>query len=148
MFTWILTSVLLMLNLCLWIGNICNGMLLGNASIARGLTCCKKLARHEASRKSLSTKFPLGGEVNHIWPLAYIQNLNSVVLPYTCTAKRCRRNGEQLRPWSHCSSRNSVIWVYTNCRPLRRLLKMGVRIYGFLQRGVQILRKFWFWGQN
>ena len=50
-----------MLNLCLWIGNICNGMLLGNASIARGLTCCKKLARHEASRKSLSTKFPLGG---------------------------------------------------------------------------------------
>ena len=61
MFTWILTSVLLMLNLCLWIGNICNGPLLGNASIARGLTCCKKLARHEASRKSWSTKFPLGG---------------------------------------------------------------------------------------
>ena len=60
-----------MLNLCLWIGNICNGLLLGNASIARGLTCCKKLARHEASRKSWSTKFPLGGEVNHIWPLAY-----------------------------------------------------------------------------
>ena len=56
-----------MLNLCLWIGNICNGMLLGNASIARGL------ARHEASRKSLSTKFPLRGEVNHIWPLAYIK---------------------------------------------------------------------------
>ena len=54
-------SVLLMLNLCLWIGNICNGLLLGNASIARGLTCCKKLARHEASRKSWSTKFPLGG---------------------------------------------------------------------------------------
>ena len=50
-----------MLNLCLWIGNICNGLLLGNASIARGLTCCKKLARHEASRKSWSTKFPLGG---------------------------------------------------------------------------------------
>ena len=72
MFTWILTSVLLMLNLCLWIGNICNGLLLGNASIARGLTCCKKLARHEASRKSWSTKFPLGGEVNHIWPLAYL----------------------------------------------------------------------------
>ena len=71
MFTWILTSVLLVLNLCLWIGNICNGLLLGNASIARGLTCCKKLARHEASRKSWSTKFPLGGEVNHIWPLAY-----------------------------------------------------------------------------
>ena len=61
MFTWILTSVLLMLNLCLWIGNISNGRLLGNASIARGLTCCKKLARHEASRKSWSTKFPLGG---------------------------------------------------------------------------------------
>ena len=35
MFTWILTSVLLMLNLCLWIGNICNGLLLGNASIAK-----------------------------------------------------------------------------------------------------------------
>ena len=61
-----------MLNLCLWIGNISNGLLLGNASIARGLTCCKKLARHEASRKLWSTKFPLGGEVNHIWPLAYI----------------------------------------------------------------------------
>ena len=61
MLTWILTSVLLMLNLCLWIGNICNGLLLGNASITRGLTCCKKLARHEASRKSWSTKFPLGG---------------------------------------------------------------------------------------
>ena len=75
MFTWILASVLLMLNLCLWIGNICNGLLLGNASIARGLTCCKKLARHEASRKSWSTKFPLGGEVNHIWPLAYEESL-------------------------------------------------------------------------
>ena len=74
MFTRILTSVLLMLNLCLWTGNICNGLLLGNASIARGLTCCKKLARHEASRKSWSTKFPLGGEVNHIWPLAYGEN--------------------------------------------------------------------------
>ena len=61
MFTCILTSVLLMLNLCLWIGNICNGLLLGNASIARGLTCCKKLERHEASRKSWSTKFALGG---------------------------------------------------------------------------------------
>ena len=61
-----------MLNLCFWIGNICNGLLLGNASIARGLTCCKKLARHEASRKPWSTKFPLGGEVNHIWPLAYV----------------------------------------------------------------------------
>ena len=41
MFTLILTFVLLMLNLCLWIGNICNGFLLGNATIARGLTCCK-----------------------------------------------------------------------------------------------------------
>ena len=30
-----------MLNISLWIGNICNGLLLGNASIARGLTCCK-----------------------------------------------------------------------------------------------------------
>ena len=44
-----------MLNLCLWIGNICTGLLLGNASIARGLTCCKKLARHVASRKSWSS---------------------------------------------------------------------------------------------
>ena len=60
-----------MLNLCLWIGNICNGLLFGNASIARGLTCCKKLARHEALRKSWSTKFPLWGGVNHIWPPAY-----------------------------------------------------------------------------
>ena len=50
-----------MLNSCLWIGNICIGLLLGNASIARGLTCCKKLSRYEASRKSWSTKFPLGG---------------------------------------------------------------------------------------
>ena len=47
-------------NLCALIGNICNGLLLGNASIARGLTHGKKLARHEASRKSWSTKFPLG----------------------------------------------------------------------------------------
>ena len=52
----------LMLIFCFTIGNICNGRLLGNASIARGLTCCKKLARHEASRKSWSTKFPLGGK--------------------------------------------------------------------------------------
>ena len=102
MFTWILTSVLLMLNLCLWIGNICNGLLLGNASIARGLTCCKKLARHEASRKSWSTKFPLGGEVNHIWPLAYVVYAWMVVLlteefhtthththAHTCTRKYC-----------------------------------------------------------
>ena len=68
-----------MLNLCLWIGNISNGLLLGNASIARGLTCCKKLARHEASRKLWSTKFPLGGEVNHIWPLAYHHSNHSVL---------------------------------------------------------------------
>ena len=39
MFTRILTSVHKMLNLCIWIGNICNGLLLGNASIAIGLTC-------------------------------------------------------------------------------------------------------------
>ena len=50
-----------MLNLCIWIGNICNGLVLGNASIGRRLTCCKKLARHETSRKLWSTKFPLGG---------------------------------------------------------------------------------------
>ena len=63
-------------NLCLLIGNICNGLLLGNTSIARGLTCCKKIARLETSRKSWSTKFPLGGEVNHIWPLAYNEDMH------------------------------------------------------------------------
>ena len=42
-----------MLNLCLWIGNICNGLLLGNASIARGLT--------EGLKKIMVYKIPPGG---------------------------------------------------------------------------------------
>ena len=50
-----------MLNLLLWIGNICNGLLLGNATLARGLTFCKKLPKNYASRKLWSTIFPLGG---------------------------------------------------------------------------------------
>ena len=42
-----------------------------NAAIVRGLTCCKIVARHWALRKIWSIKFPLGGEVNHIQPVAY-----------------------------------------------------------------------------
>ena len=53
------------------LGNVCNRLLHLNAAIVRGLTCCKILARHWASRKIRSTKFPLGGEVNHIQPVAY-----------------------------------------------------------------------------
>ena len=49
-----------MLNLLLWIPNICNGLLLGNATLVRVLTCCKIHARQWAFRKSWSTKFPLG----------------------------------------------------------------------------------------
>ena len=61
MFTWILTSVLLVLNLCLWIGNICNGLLLGNASIARGLTCCKNTRKTWGFKKIMVYKIPPGG---------------------------------------------------------------------------------------
>ena len=53
------------------LGNVCNRLLQLNAAIVRGLTCCKILARHWALRKIWSTKFPLGGEVNHIQPVAY-----------------------------------------------------------------------------
>ena len=31
-------------------------------------------------------------------------------------SKRCRWNGKQCRPWSDCSSRSSLIWVYTVCQ--------------------------------
>ena len=57
-----------MLNLLLLIGNICNGLLLGNATLVRVLTCCKILVRQWALRKAWSPKFPLVGEVNHVWP--------------------------------------------------------------------------------
>ena len=33
-------------------------------------------------------------------------------------SKRCRRNSKQCRPWSECSSRSSLIWVYTVCPDL------------------------------
>ena len=52
-------------------GNVYNRLLPSNAPTARGLTCCKILVRHLAFRKSWSTKLPLGGEVNHIWLVAY-----------------------------------------------------------------------------
>ena len=52
------------------IGNICNGLLLGNATIARWLSCCKK-----ASRKSWSTDFSLGGDK----PYEHNQRPKSVV---------------------------------------------------------------------
>ena len=32
--------------------------------------------------------------------------------------KRCWRNGKQCRPWSDCSSRSCLIWVYTVCSDL------------------------------
>ena len=60
MFTWILTSVLLLLNLCLWIGNICNGLLFGKASIARELTCCKKTRKTLRFKKNKVYKIPPG----------------------------------------------------------------------------------------
>ena len=53
-------------------GNVCNRLLELNAAIVRGLTCCKILARHWASRKIRSTEFPHGGGgVNHIQQVAY-----------------------------------------------------------------------------
>ena len=61
-----------MLNLCLWIGNICNGLLLGNASIARGLTRRKNsqdMRLQENHGLQNSPRGGGGGEVNHIWPL-------------------------------------------------------------------------------
>ena len=33
----------LILDLRIWMGNVCNRLLPGNAAIARGLTCCKNL---------------------------------------------------------------------------------------------------------
>ena len=42
-------------------GNICNRLSQLNTAIVRGLTCCKTLARHWASRKIWSRKFPPGG---------------------------------------------------------------------------------------
>ena len=33
-------------------------------------------------------------------------------------SKRCRWNGQQCRLWSHCSFRNSLIWVYIVCTDL------------------------------
>ena len=68
-----------MLNLCLWIGNICNGLLLGNASIARGLTCCKNSQDMRLQENHSLQNFPLG-EVNHIWPLAYTNQPKYYVL--------------------------------------------------------------------
>ena len=61
MFTWILTYVLLMLNLCLWIGNTCNGLLLGNASIARGLALLPKTRKTWGFKKIMVYKIPPGG---------------------------------------------------------------------------------------
>ena len=47
--------------------------------------------------------------------LLLFQNLNNVSLPQRNESKRCRWNCEQCRPWSDCSSRSSLIWVYTVC---------------------------------
>ena len=51
---------------------MCNGLLLGNASIARGLTCCKN-SQDMGLQENYGLQIPPGGagEVNHIWPLAY-----------------------------------------------------------------------------
>ena len=46
------------------------------------------------------------------------------ILPLSNTSKRCRQNGKQCRPWSDCSSRSSLIWVYTVCSGLW-LQKLG-----------------------
>ena len=61
MFTWILISVLLILNLCLWTGNICNGLLLGNASIARGPNMVQKTCKTLGLKKIMVYKIPLVG---------------------------------------------------------------------------------------
>ena len=50
-----------MLNLCLKIGNICNGLLLGNASIAGELTWCKKTRKTLGFKKIMVYKIPTGG---------------------------------------------------------------------------------------
>ena len=89
-----------------FMSNICNGLLLGNASIARRLTCCKKLARHEASRKSWSTKFPLGGEVNHIWPLAYWEKKDEFCFFYIWKLER--KKNEEIK--GRINRRNLVLF--------------------------------------
>ena len=52
-----------------------------------------------------------------------------------------------LQPIKLCEINIMSSWNYDN-RPLCRLLKKGMRIKGFLQTGVQILRIFWSWDQN
>ena len=44
--------------------------------------------------------------------------LNKEALPWSNVSKRCRGNCKQCRPWSHCSSRSSLIWVCTVCPDL------------------------------
>ena len=41
--------------------------------------------------------------------------MNNEVFTQSSESKRCRLNGKQCRPWSDCSSRSSLIWVYTVC---------------------------------
>ena len=41
-----------------------------------------------------------------------------MVLTWSKASKTCRQNGKQCRPWSGCSSRSSLIWVYTVCPEL------------------------------
>ena len=52
---------LLMLNLLLWIYDICNELLLGNATLARVLTCCKKLQVIRRQENHGLTNSPWGG---------------------------------------------------------------------------------------
>ena len=51
---------------------------------------------------------------------------NMVALPQSNAFKRCRHSGKQCRPWSDCTSRSSLIWIYTVCSdlPVRKLIIM------------------------
>ena len=60
------------------------------------------LAAGAAHRKNCSCNY------HKIWTVAFYLIL---------ALKRCRWNGKLCRPWSDCSWRNSVIWVYTDSQP-------------------------------
>ena len=67
-----------MLNLCLWIGNICNGLLLGNASIARGLTWCKKKRKSQDTRRQENHGEGGGKTISGHWSNVLFGNINII----------------------------------------------------------------------
>ena len=50
--------------------------------------------------------------------------------------KRCRRNGKQRRPRSDCSSRSSLIWVYTVC-PGISVRKLGIITATYILKAIK-----------